>query len=153
MHLLKLGPDDAETLSAMAIETFHAWAHLYPDDVFRSYLDESFSVEATRSNLESPEYEAYFFMDTVPGAADGGARPIGYCQMRWHRGQTVQGPAPCVEIERFYLLKEFQGQGAGRYFLNATIELLLAKGARTMWLKVWDQNEKALALYRSKGFR
>lgn len=48
---------------------------------------------------------------------------------------------------------EVRGQGAGRRILQEAILEAQARGDRTMWLEVFEQNPPALALYTKLGFR
>jgi ribosomal-protein-alanine N-acetyltransferase len=45
-----------------------------------------------------------------------------------------------------------RGQGVGRLLLAATLDLLVAAGATSVWLEVRPSNTAARALYRSAGF-
>jgi GNAT superfamily N-acetyltransferase len=58
-----------------------------------------------------------------------------------------------VELERIYALAAFQGRGLGPALMQACVDLALMKGARTMWLGVWERNARALAFYAKWGFR
>jgi ribosomal protein S18 acetylase RimI-like enzyme len=51
------------------------------------------------------------------------------------------------------LAPEVRGQGAGRRILQEAIAEAEARGDRTMWLEVFEQNPTALALYTKLGFR
>jgi len=48
---------------------------------------------------------------------------------------------------------EMRGQGAGRRILQEAIVEAEARGDRTMWLEVFEQNPPALALYTKLGFQ
>ena len=51
------------------------------------------------------------------------------------------------------LATNWRGQGIGRQFLTELISQARARGEQTMILEVIEQNEPALHLYRSAGFR
>ena len=51
------------------------------------------------------------------------------------------------------LAPEVRGQGAGRRLLQEAIVEAAARGDRTMWLEVFEQNPPALALYKKLGFQ
>lgn len=51
------------------------------------------------------------------------------------------------------LAPEVRGQGAGRRLLQEAIVEAEARGDRTMWLEVFEQNPAALALYTKLGFQ
>lgn len=73
-------------------------------------------------------------------------RPVG---VAWIRGPQ----AGRTEIEPFGLAAGYQGRGLGRLFLSAALARLVERGARRVELGLWRDNEAALRLYRSFGFR
>jgi ribosomal protein S18 acetylase RimI-like enzyme len=56
-------------------------------------------------------------------------------------------------IYGFGVLPELRGRGYGRQILARTIEYALAEGHRPIFLEVAPENERALGLYQSVGFR
>jgi ribosomal protein S18 acetylase RimI-like enzyme len=74
--------------------------------------------------------------------------------------QVYAGPVPdCVsgekpvELKRFYIDKPWQGRGLARDLMTAVERAAQARGARELWLGVWERNERAQAFYRKCGFR
>ncbi len=58
-----------------------------------------------------------------------------------------------VELLRFYVDQPWQGQGIAGLLMQAVEEQARARGARELWLGVWERNERAQAFYRKHGFR
>jgi ribosomal protein S18 acetylase RimI-like enzyme len=56
-------------------------------------------------------------------------------------------------IYGFGVLPEYRGRGYGRQILARTIEYALAEGCQPIFLEVAPENERALGLYQSVGFR
>ena len=84
--------------------------------------------------------------------AEDGRRLAGYAQL-------LEGPAPdCVpgtapiEIRRFYVDRAWQGRGVAQSLMVASLESAMERGARTVWLAVWERNLRAQAFYRKCGF-
>ena len=72
------------------------------------------------------------------------------------RGATRRRVSPCaqpVELKRFYVDKPWHGQGLARTLMEAVEHAARARGARELWLGVWERNERAQAFYRKCGFR
>ena len=44
------------------------------------------------------------------------------------------------------------GQGVAQTLMAAAVETARSGGARTLWLGVWERNERAIAFYRKSGF-
>ena len=84
--------------------------------------------------------------------AEADGEPIGFARLR--RGEVpdcVTGPGP-LELQRIYVLRAWLGLKAGPALLQRCLEEARALGARTLWLGVWERNERALAFYRRHGF-
>ena len=57
------------------------------------------------------------------------------------------------ELHRLYVETALQGQGIGRALLEAVLAHPRLATAPRVVLQVWDQNERAIRLYESVGFR
>jgi ribosomal protein S18 acetylase RimI-like enzyme len=66
--------------------------------------------------------------------------------------QTEQQAEDSLEIERIYVLKEYQGKGIGNELLNLAKHIANQKNAPYIWLGVWEENKKAIAFYEKNGF-
>ncbi len=56
------------------------------------------------------------------------------------------------KLQKLYILPEYQGIGAGYYFLEFLIELIKNETAKTLILNVNRYNEHAIKFYKKKGF-
>lgn len=57
-----------------------------------------------------------------------------------------------VEVVRFYVGREWHGQGIAQALMRACQEEAARHGGRTLWLAVWQSNARAIAFYRKAGF-
>jgi ribosomal protein S18 acetylase RimI-like enzyme len=57
------------------------------------------------------------------------------------------------ELQRLYVETELQGRGIGRALLDAALEHPRLARAPRVHLQVWEENERAVRLYESAGFR
>jgi ribosomal protein S18 acetylase RimI-like enzyme len=57
-----------------------------------------------------------------------------------------------MEIVRFYVDRPWHGRGVAQTLMAAAASMARAAGARTLWLGVWERNERAIAFYRKSGF-
>ena len=138
-------PADAAALASFAARTF------------RETFEADNSPENMAQYLEAnygPERQAAEIRDAgvITLLAEDGRRLAGYSQLR-------EGPAPdCVpgaapiEIRRFYVDRDWQGKGVAQSLMMASMETAMERGARTVWLAVWERNLRAQAFYRKCGF-
>lgn len=78
--------------------------------------------------------------------------PAGFTQLRWGAApECVRAEKP-GEILRFYLRGKFHGTGVAAALMDAALAALRERGATMAWLGVWEQNPRAMAFYRKRGF-
>lgn len=53
----------------------------------------------------------------------------------------------------FAVSPQYQGQGYGRHILARTVQEILTRGQKNIWLEVSTENKHALSLYQSCGFK
>ena len=136
---------DAKLLSALGIVTFYeAYFEQDTADDMARYLTETFSVAAMKAELRDPE--ATFFIAYRGEAAAGYAKLL--------RGTTAEGLTGNnpIELKRIYLVERVWGTGLGRLLLEHCIGAARDGGADTIWLGVWEENERGLRFYRKHGF-
>jgi ribosomal protein S18 acetylase RimI-like enzyme len=80
-----------------------------------------------------------------------GDPPMGLTQLRYR--YAVWWDAEDCAIEDLFVRAEARGGGLGRALVSAAIERARARGCRRIELDTAEENEPALALYRSLGFR
>lgn len=64
----------------------------------------------------------------------------------------VTGPVP-LQLWRFYVDRPWHGQGVAQALMTAARAAARDRGARTLWLGVWEENPRGIAFYRKMGFR
>lgn len=76
----------------------------------------------------------------------------GYAQLRTGAAPAcVTGDAP-VELWRFYIAQPWHGLGVAQALMRRAEAEAYGRGGRTLWLGVWERNERAKAFYRKCGF-
>jgi diamine N-acetyltransferase len=138
-------PGDAEMLARLGAKTFSdAFAAFNTEADMAAYLESAFGPAIQAAELEDP---AGAFL-----VAESGGEAVGYARLRGGPApECVAGPEP-VEIERVYVLQEWKGTGAAAALMTACLEKARARGFRTIWLGVWERNDRAVAFYRKWGF-
>jgi ribosomal protein S18 acetylase RimI-like enzyme len=119
-----------------------------PEDM-RKHLDSAWSVEKQLAELRNPDIDTLVLTD----GTDGDSRWLGFTQLRANKlseGVPKQGS---VELWRFYVDKPFHGQGVAGGLMAGVKERARRRGATSLWLGVWERNERAKAFYAKHGFR
>lgn len=138
--------EDAVALAAFGARTFYETfaADNTPEDMAR-HLASAWSPSLQRAEIDDPQF------DTLLAIDDGGSF-AGFAQLQAERAPTCVATHRPVELKRFYIDKPWQGRGLARELMSAVEREARARGARELWLGVWERNERAQAFYRKCGF-
>ena len=138
-------PEDAAGLARLAARTFSdAFAADNTPDNLQLHLDRSYGVPQQSAELADPS------ITTLLAEVDG--ELAGYAQITSGAvPECVEDEAP-LEIMRFYLDQAWHGRGVAQRLMSAAVEESVRRGARTLWLGVWERNLRAIAFYGKCGF-
>ena len=136
---------DNHLLAALGAQTFYdAFAAENTPENMAAYLAASFNPEKQAAELADPL--STFLIAEVENEA------VGYTSLKEVTPPPgVTGPKP-VEIERVYARTDWIGYGIGSALMSACIEEAGNQGFETVWLGVWEYNQRALAFYKKWGF-
>jgi len=107
-------------------------------------MAKKFSNETLLAELSNRGSEFYF--------AQLGNRVIGYLKINSEQAQTELQHEHALEIERIYVLQEFQGRKAGQFLYEKALDIARLKTVRFIWLGVWEENHRAISFYQKNGF-
>jgi diamine N-acetyltransferase len=136
---------DAAALAELAARTFRETfaADNRPEDL-ALHIAHAYGTSQQRSELADPD------IATLLVEVDG--QLAGYAQLRSGLAPTcVTGNGP-VELWRFYIAQAWHGRGAAQALMRKVESEAFRRGGRTLWLGVWERNERAKAFYRKNGF-
>jgi len=137
--------DELEQLQSISVQTFsEAFAAGNTAENLNKYLDEAFSIQKLRTELDNPGSEFYFAM--LQG------KPVGYLKLNFGRAQTEHLDLNALEIERIYVLQEFLGQKLGQLLYGQALQCAVQRNAAYIWLGVWEENPRAIRFYKKNGF-
>ena len=141
----KCTADNLEELILLSKETFYqTFAAQNTAEDMETYLETAFSKDKLYRELCAPN-TSFFFLYADESLA-------GYLKLNEYPSQTDVNDENSLEIERIYVLKDFQGLGLGRYLMEYSINTAADNGKNYVWLGVWEKNEKALKFYKKNGF-
>jgi diamine N-acetyltransferase len=138
--------EDAKMLSELGARTFYdTFAKDNTPENIDAYLQRSFSPEIQFKELSQPDH-----IFVIVEAEDV---PIGYAQLILNSKDGAIKATKPLEIRRIYTAQEYQGRGVGKALMQATINEARQRGCDSVWLGVWEKNQKAIAFYKKWGFR
>lgn len=145
VRIRKLTLSDVPLLRKLARKTFYeTFSAGNSFDNLQQYLDTAFTE--TRLKDEINNYCSEFFF------AETGKDIIGYLKVNYGKAQNEFKGQNSLEIERIYVLQEYQGKKAGSLLLNKAIKVAHQRNAGFIWLGVWEKNLKAIRFYNKNGF-
>jgi diamine N-acetyltransferase len=136
--------NDVSALSELAKRT---WLAAFGNGI--NAADVAVDVEERRSEA----YLANALREKTILVAEAAGALVGYVQFADVAIPEVDVRAGDQELERLYVDSGLQGRGLGRRLLTAALEHPRLAGANRIFLQVWDENERAVRLYESFGFR
>ena len=108
------------------------------------YLAEGFSAEKLAEELNNSHSQFYF--------AKSGETVIGYLKLNFGKSQTELQHNNAMEIERIYVLHQYQGKQVGQLLYKTAVQKAIHAGVDYIWLGVWEKNTSAIGFYKKNGF-
>lgn len=137
---------DTERLIELSRRTFFdAFASRNGEAQMASFAEKAFTRESFDQQLANPYSEFYYAL--VDGVT------AGYIKLNFNTAQTELQDMQAMELERIYVVEQYQGRQIGARLLQFAINTALEKKLRYVWLGVWDQNHDAIRFYQKHGFR
>ena len=138
-------PADARLLADLAASTFRETFAVEnrPEDM-ALYVSTAYGVSQQEAELANPE------ITTLLAEVDG--HPAGYAQLRASAVPDCVGGITPLELWRFYVAAPWHGRGIAHSLMKGVEMAARAREAQTLWLGVWERNERAKSFYRKWGF-
>lgn len=138
-------PEDAVLISVLATATFYE-AYFEQDEPadLAEYIRASFAIEALRNELNDPNNSFHVILHDK--------KAVGYAKLvdgSSHPSITAKYP---VELKRIYLLERVWGTGIGEKLLKHCVETAREMGGTSIWLGVWEENQRGQSFYKKHGF-
>jgi len=136
---------DIESLLKIGKATF---AETFVDDCapadMEIFLEEQHNYDLIKSELKNPESRFFFAVLDNEIAA--------YLKVNTGKAQTEAKLENAFELERIYVLAQYQGKRIGKMLLEYSIDLAKTENYSWVWLGVWEYNSKAIRFYEKNGF-
>jgi len=139
------GRPEADLIADIARKTFmETYGEMNTPENMEVYLNSQFSDEKLLEELQHPRTR--FFLAYLNGI------PAAFTKVRDDRKAKKLEEIKAIEIQRIYVLQEYQGFSLGKAMLDMIKELARKDGYQTIWLQVWQKNNKAIRFYQKAGF-
>ena len=128
----------------------------------RKAFEESFSKYNTQENMANYLTNAFKATKqkeefTQPGSlfliAEENGTAVGYARLLAGTGgeTCLKGTNP-IELVRIYLLNDWIGKGYGSQLMDSCLEAARKRSHDSVWLGVWEKNDRAIQFYEKWGF-
>ncbi|CAM4135019.1 GNAT family N-acetyltransferase [Zobellia nedashkovskayae] len=145
LRLQKCTTADVKLLSKISKQTFSDAFEKDNDAVdFKKYLELAFSHDTLLNQLKNKDSSFYFVYK--------GVNLTGYFKLNENEAQTDLKSKQYIELERIYVLHDYQSMGIGMWILNESKKIAQDKLKKFLWLGVWEENKKAITFYKKHGF-
>ena len=144
-NLSQITEQELESLQEIGKQTFfETFADSNDEENMRLYLDENFSLEKLKQELNTQGSEFYFIKQEQ--------LPIGYLKINFAHAQTELKDPSAMEIERIYVLQGQHGKNIGQLLFNKALQRAIEENIHYVWLGVWEENKRAVNFYKKNGF-
>ncbi|MCU1577844.1 MAG: family N-acetyltransferase [Rhodoglobus sp.] len=143
-------PDDAALLHRLAAATFALACppHTTPQAI-EDFIATTLSEASFAAYLADPERALFLAEDDAVAA--------GYTMIVFGEPKDADAAAaitvrPTAELSKIYVLEGHHGKGVAAALMERSLEAARERGARTIWLGVNQENERANRFYEKQGF-
>lgn len=145
LYIYKAAVDDASLIVDIARKTFvETYVELGLRDNMGRYMEDYFTEN--KISEEVARDDIHFYIANLNG------QPVGFTKLRNDRMPKGISDKKCLEIERIYVMKEYQGYRGGKELMNVIKKMARESKYQVIWLQIWQKNEKAIQFYRKSGF-
>lgn len=145
IQFITVKPADLKALCFMSRKTFiDAFAHLNNKADMDAFLADNLTEEKLAYEIQNLDSQFYF------AVTDN--EPVGYIKINTGPAQTELQEEQALEIERIYVLQDYQGKKIGRFMFNNALQLAKKANKKYIWLGVWSENNRAIKFYQELGF-
>lgn len=132
-------PADAARLAELGARTYtDTFADSTAPDDLRVFLARTYNEERQAEEIANPKMLTFVY--------ETGGELTAFAQLKF-------GDDPArIELGRLYVDRPHHARGIAQALMQRCLDEAAARGARTIWLGVWEHNERAKAFYRKYGF-
>lgn len=138
-------PTELSELVAVSRQTFlETFGAVNSAADITNYLDGHLTAARLKQELADVNSEFYF--------AKRGTQILGYLKLNVATAQTEPDYPQALEVQRIYVLKDYQQLGVGNQLMNWAVKRANQLTKPFIWLGVWEHNLRAQRFYIQAGF-
>lgn len=146
LKIRKATSADTEMLLAIGKQTFfEKFTENNSEENMLKYALEAYTFEKIASEVNNPNSQ--FYLATL------NSQTVGYLKINFGIAQTELQDSQALELERIYVLKEFQGKKIGQQLFDKTLEIAKQAKLNYVWLGVWEENSTAIKFYEKNRLK
>jgi len=146
LQYAKCALKDLQQLRLISEQTFvHAFEKDNDPKDFKNYIEKAFALNKIMEELLNT-YSDFYFVYNIDVL-------VGYFKLNIMSAQSDVHCDDSMELERIYVLKEYQGLGLGEQFLHRIKKIAQERKKKMLWLGVWEKNKRAIKFYQRHGFQ
>lgn len=145
VNIIVATPLHADVITRLSQITFtETFAHCNSEEDMAIYIANDMSHERINGELLNPDNTFFIaFVNDIPA---------GFAKVRSSKNPAELAGQTAMEIERLYVLAEYHGHKIGAALMQHCLDTANRSGFNTVWLGVWEHNQKAIAFYQRWGF-
>jgi len=137
--------DDLVKLREISIATFvTTFSQQNTAEDMKIYTTDAFSLAKVKEELMNKQSIFYFVLSNKT--------LLGYLKLNIEAAQS-EPVDNGLEIERIYLLADYQKKGIGQIMMDKAFEVAKKLQKPKVWLGVWEKNYGAIRFYQRNGFK
>ena len=137
-------PADAAALSSFAERSFRdAFGALNDPADVDAYCTRAFTPRAQQLELDNADMTTFLVRKQ--------AELLGYAQLQEAEPHAGVEELPAILLRRIYVDRDWLGTGVADALMRAVAAEATARGARSLWLTVWERNPRAIRFYSRLG--
>ncbi len=145
IYIRKATIEDCNTIVDLGRKTFvETYSEITDNIALQAYIEKKFTPEVIEKEMNKPD--ACFYIGFLNN------EPTAFTKMRSDRKAKGMEQVNSIEIERIYVLKEYQGLKVGKLMMDSCKEIAREDMYDMIWLQVWQHNTKAIQFYQKAGF-
>lgn len=142
MSIREAKPNDIPAISKLAKETYIA--------TFGQTMSQEELIEALKTRSEE-YFTDVIRTDTILVAEE--EKIVGFMQIGRVTITSVQASGRDLELIKIYIDENQQGKGIGKALMEVMLKHPRLNGIENIYLDVYDENKKAIGLYKKYGFK
>jgi ribosomal protein S18 acetylase RimI-like enzyme len=140
------GIKDSEIIADIGSRSFQdAFGSRNSPEDMQKYLLEKFSIENIKKEIS--DINANFFIAYYQEI------PAGYLKLIKSEVPIEIKTGNSLELQRIYVLKEYYDKKIGKELMQLCIKYAKENNFESVWLGVWQLNNKAVEFYKRWGFK